>query len=85
MNCDGSVNSDDIEGFVLALLDGFSYRDQYLCNPFDADCNGDESLDFFDVDGFVALLVEQDASFGAPDEQDDQQIQATDDAAIAGG
>lgn len=58
MNCDGSTNGQDIEGFVLALADpsqyGIAHPDCLLEN---ADANGDGSVNGFDVATFVELLL----------------------------
>ncbi len=57
MNCDGVVNFDDINAFVLALMSGTEYAAAYPnCNRNLADCNGDGYVDFDDINPFVALL-----------------------------
>ena len=61
MTCDGSVNSLDIDPFVLALdstpPDYSEYYAEYPdCNVMLADCNGDGSLNSLDIDPFVGLL-----------------------------
>ncbi|MCG3125360.1 MAG: hypothetical protein CHACPFDD_00178 [Phycisphaerae bacterium] len=57
MNCDGSVNGFDVDGFVLALSDPVGYVTQYPnCDIANGDVNADGSVNGFDVDGFVALL-----------------------------
>ncbi|MCG3125357.1 MAG: hypothetical protein CHACPFDD_00175 [Phycisphaerae bacterium] len=57
MNCDGSVNGFDVDGFVLALSDPSGYASQYPnCNIANGDVNADGSVSGFDVDGFVVLL-----------------------------
>ncbi|MCG3125362.1 MAG: hypothetical protein CHACPFDD_00180 [Phycisphaerae bacterium] len=57
MNCDGSVNGFDVDGFVLALSDPAGYATQYPdCDIDNGDVNADGSVNGFDVDGFVALL-----------------------------
>ncbi len=58
MNCDGQINFDDIDGFVLALVGEGTYYDSYLnCNWLNADVNGDDIVNFDDIDGFVEALV----------------------------
>ena len=58
MNCDGSVDFFDIDGFVLAVTDPAGYEAAFPdCDIMNADCNGDGSVDFFDIDAFVALVV----------------------------
>ncbi len=60
MNCDGVVNFDDINPFVLALSDPLGYTTTYPnCNLLNGDCNFDQTVDFDDINCFVAL-------FGAP-------------------
>jgi hypothetical protein len=57
MNCDGLVNFDDINPFVLALSDPTGYQQQYpTCNILNGDCNSDGAVDFDDINPFVALL-----------------------------
>ncbi len=57
MNCDGVVDFDDINPFVLALggFDGYfgAYPD---CNWYHADCDDNCTVDFDDINPFVALL-----------------------------
>jgi hypothetical protein len=56
-NCDGAVNFDDINPFVLALSDPAGYQQQYPnCNLLNADCNGDGVVNFDDINPFVAIL-----------------------------
>ena len=57
LNCDGRVNFDDINPFVLALSDPQAYY--YMepqCDIQLADVNGDGRVDFDDINPFVALL-----------------------------
>ena len=57
LNCDGDVNFDDIDPFVLALQSASQYAAAYPdCERALADCNGDSVIDFDDIDAFVALL-----------------------------
>ncbi len=57
LNCDGYVNSGDIDSFVLALSDPQMYAQQYPgCDILNADCNADGQVNFADIDPFVALL-----------------------------
>jgi hypothetical protein len=58
-NCDGLVNSFDIDAFVLALTDPFAWAALYpecdlLCT---CDINGDGFVNSFDIDPFVMLLT----------------------------
>ncbi len=56
-NCDGFIDFDDINAFVLALGDPAGYQAAYPnCNAFYADCNADGVVDFEDINPFVALL-----------------------------
>ncbi|MEW6249435.1 MAG: matrixin family metalloprotease [Planctomycetota bacterium] len=58
LNCDGAVNFDDINPFVLALSDPAGYATAYPnCNIMNGDCNGDGRVDFDDINPFVALLT----------------------------
>ena len=51
LNCDGTVNDDDIDPFVLALVDPGAYEDTH------ADYNDDGSINSLDIDPFVDLLT----------------------------
>jgi len=58
VNCDGQVNSFDVDGFVMALTDPLGYAGAYPdCNILAADCNSDGVVDAFDIDPFVDLLT----------------------------
>jgi hypothetical protein len=58
MNCDGLINFDDIDPFVLALSSQAGYEAEYPdCNYSSADCNRDGSVNFDDIDAFVELLA----------------------------
>jgi probable HAF family extracellular repeat protein len=61
-NCDGVVNTFDIDAFVLAVTDGFNYWLQYPdCNWLCAcDINCDGYVNSFDVDPFVRCLLGED-------------------------
>ncbi len=57
LDCDGDVDFDDIEQWVLALADRVAYETQFQILPeFKADVDGDGDLDFDDIDDFVAIL-----------------------------
>ena len=57
MNCDGLVNGQDIDGFVLALFDPAGYAAQYpACNLLNGDMNSDGIVNGQDIDGFVSVL-----------------------------
>ena len=57
-NCDGAVDSFDIDPFVLALTDVQAYAAQFPeCDASSADVNGDGVINAFDIDPFVALLT----------------------------
>jgi hypothetical protein len=59
LNCDGEVNFDDIDPFVLALTGQEAYDAAYPeCDWLLADCNGDGDVDFDDIDAFVGLLAQ---------------------------
>ncbi len=58
MNCDGAVNFDDINGFVVALVGEAAYVAQFPGCVFvngDIDANGD--VTFNDIAGFVSCLA----------------------------
>ncbi len=57
MDCDGDVDFDDINPFVLALSGQAGYESAYPdCYWRNADCNLDGQVDFDDINAFVALL-----------------------------
>jgi hypothetical protein len=57
LNCDGQVDFDDINPFVLALGEPAGYYDEFpSCNRLNADANHDEHVDFDDIDAFIGLL-----------------------------
>ncbi len=57
MNCDGVVNFEDINAFVLALSNPAAYQAAYPnCNILNGDCNPNGAVDFEDINCFVALL-----------------------------
>ena len=57
LNCDGAVDFDDIDPFVLALSGEEAYLATYPdCRWLNADCNDDDAVDFDDIDAFVAVL-----------------------------
>jgi hypothetical protein len=57
VNCDGAVDFEDINPFVLALSGPDAYADDYcFCHHENADCNGDGAVNFDDINAFVALL-----------------------------
>ncbi|MEW6249995.1 MAG: hypothetical protein AB1716_05060 [Planctomycetota bacterium] len=58
LSCDGVVNFDDINPFVLALSDPAGYQAQFPnCNILNGDINGDGFVNFDDINPFVALLA----------------------------
>ncbi|MCG3128690.1 MAG: hypothetical protein CHACPFDD_03580 [Phycisphaerae bacterium] len=60
MNCDGSINGFDVEGFVVALSDPDLYGVLYpVCDRTLADVNRDGSVNGYDVDSFVQALLDQ--------------------------
>ena len=57
LNCDGLVDSFDIDPLVVALSDPAAYEAQYPeCDISHADVNADGITDYFDIDPFIALL-----------------------------
>jgi WD40 repeat protein len=60
LNCDNAVDVDDIEPFVLAMLDPAGYQAAHPgCDILRADVNGDGRVDGGDVKPFKALLLGQ--------------------------
>ncbi len=58
MNCMEEFTFDDVEPFVLALIDPAGYQVQYAyCDIGNADMNGDGSVDAADISLFVAVLL----------------------------
>jgi hypothetical protein len=58
LNCDGAIDSFDIDPFVLALTNPAGYQAQYPnCNIMNGDINCDGAVDSFDIDGFVECIV----------------------------
>ncbi|MBK9127549.1 MAG: hypothetical protein IPM13_07080 [Phycisphaerales bacterium] len=56
-NCDGVIDFDDIDPFVLALAGQAAYAAQYPdCTWLSADADCDGAVDFDDIDAFVACL-----------------------------
>ncbi|MFH1749098.1 MAG: dockerin type I domain-containing protein [Planctomycetota bacterium] len=57
MNCDGNINSYDIDGFICALSPQCDYEGLYPdCYRTLADCNGDGDVNSYDIDTFIALV-----------------------------
>lgn len=57
LNCDGSVNFQDINPFVLALSNPSAYDTTYPdCDILSGDISGDGTTDFRDINPFVSLL-----------------------------
>ncbi len=58
MDCNGYVNFDDIDPFVLAIVSEATYYADYPdCDYFNADCSSDGLVNFDDIDWFVAALA----------------------------
>ena len=58
LNCDGAVDTADIDAFVLALVDPVGYAAVFPgCDIMLADMNGDGAVDTADIDGFVAAII----------------------------
>lgn len=58
LNCDGRVNSFDLDAFLMALTEREHYMQVYgSCDWRRADVNGDGTVDGFDIDAFIALLL----------------------------
>jgi hypothetical protein len=60
LNCDGAVNFDDIDPFLLAMAGPTEYAAAYPdCDRMTGDTNGDGAVDLEDIRPFVALLSGQ--------------------------
>lgn len=58
MNFDGTVDFDDIDFFVLGLVDSKTYVSSFGVSPvLRGDVDGDAVIDFDDISAFVAQLV----------------------------
>jgi hypothetical protein len=58
MNCDGAVNSFDIDPFVLAFVSPEVYAEEFpACPAMNGDINSDGEINVFDIDPFVSLLT----------------------------
>lgn len=59
MNCDGRINTVDVDPFILALLNQATHRLLYpQCSPLLADMTVDFRVDNRDIDGFVDALLQ---------------------------
>lgn len=57
-NCDGVLNLDDVEPFVLALIDPVQYSAMYpACSTSSCDMNSDAALDAVDIVQFATALL----------------------------
>jgi hypothetical protein len=57
MDCNGWVDFEDINPFVLAISDPAAYQAAYPnCNFLNGDCNGDGYVDFDDINPFIVIL-----------------------------
>ena len=57
MDCNGVLNSFDLDPFVLAVMNPAGYEAAYPdCNILNADVNGDGSVNTFDIDTFSDIL-----------------------------
>jgi hypothetical protein len=58
VNCDGALNTFDIDPFVLAPTNPAAYALAYpSCDILSADINCDGSVNAFDIDPFVLCLT----------------------------
>lgn len=68
LDCDGDVDFDDIEAFVLGLTDPTSYENTYGVPPSTkGDIDEDGDLDFDDIPGFVDILTGQATARAVPE------------------
>jgi hypothetical protein len=57
-NCDGFITFDDLDAFVLGLLDPFEYSNEHpFCTPSLLDVNCDGTPNGRDVQGFLTILL----------------------------
>lgn len=57
-NCDGVITFDDLDAFVLGLLDPLGYAEMHpFCTPTVLDINGDGTADGLDIQPFVTILL----------------------------
>lgn len=62
-NCDGQVDSDDIDPFVLYLVSPSLYQANFPgCDASNLDANGDCKINTGDIDTFVELIIAADTS-----------------------
>jgi hypothetical protein len=70
-NCDGTINFGDINPFVLALTNIFTWREMFLpipgCTEANCDINLDGTINFGDINPFVALMVQCGTGCPCPD------------------
>lgn len=60
MNCDGLINTEDIDVFALRLIFPTVYSESYPeCDPLAGDCSGDGIVSTSDIDCFVAIILNQ--------------------------
>ncbi len=58
LNCDGVVNSTDVQALVLALIDPSGYAAAYpSCSAARGDLNGDSATNGGDIEQFVGMLI----------------------------
>lgn len=58
LNCDGARNLDDVEPFVLRLIDFSAYQSvEPTCHSRNADLNGDGQVNSRDIAAFTALIL----------------------------
>lgn len=58
LNCDGAINHQDVDAFLVALRGSSTYKDQYPdCDWSRADLDNSGGVDYFDIAPFVAALT----------------------------
>ena len=58
VNCDGSVDFNDINPFVLLMTSTWLWQQTYpTCLLMNGDCNFDEVISFADINPFIAILT----------------------------
>jgi murein tripeptide amidase MpaA len=57
-NCDGALNTLDIEPFILAMTDPDGYANTYPdCDIASADMNNDGAVNTLDIEGFIDAII----------------------------
>jgi hypothetical protein len=59
MNCDGSIDFDDVDAFVVAIIGQAEYEAAYPdCRYLNGDIDSSGGVDFDDIDPFVTCIID---------------------------